>query len=98
MLYVGGGFLQALEGQEDAINGMYRKIERDPRHQGIVVIERSPIESRCFPMWSMGFKYLGVEDSSKREAFRNLIGSGFSSVTRDVKPGTALAMLRKFST
>jgi len=41
---------------------------------------------------------LGFEDSSKREAFRNLMDNGFSSVTRDVKPGAALAMLREFST
>lgn len=98
LLYVGGGFVQALEGEESVVNGMYRKIERDRRHQGIVVIERSPIESRSFPTWSMGFKYLGVGDLSKREAFRNLINNSFDSVTRDVKPGTALAMLREFST
>jgi hypothetical protein len=98
LLYVGGGFLQALEGEETAVAAMYRKIESDPRHQGIVLIERSPIESRSFPTWSMGFKYLGVEDSSKREAVRNLFNYGFSSVTRDVKPGAALAMLREFST
>jgi hypothetical protein len=98
LLYVGGGFLQALEGEESAVTAMYRKIESDPRHQSIVVIDSSPIESRSFPTWSMGFKYLGVEDSSKREAVRNLINNGFSSVTRDVKPGAALAMLREFST
>jgi hypothetical protein len=97
LLYVGGGFLQSLEGEEAAVIEMYRKIETDPRHQGIVVIERTPIESRSFPTWSMGFKYLGVEDSSKREVFRNLINSGFSPATRDVKPGAALAMLREFS-
>jgi hypothetical protein len=39
----------------------------------------------------MGFKYLGVEDSSKREAFRNLMDNGFSSVTRDVKPGVLIS-------
>ena len=98
LVYVGGGFLQSLEGEESAVIEMYRKIECDSRHQSIVVIERSRIESRSFPTWSMGFKYLGVEDSSKREAFRNLINSGFSSVTRDLKPGVALSMLRKFST
>lgn len=98
LIYNGGGFLQALEGEDAVVTAMYRKIESDPRHQNIVLIERSPIESRSFPTWSMGFKYLGVEDSSKRVALRDLITNVFSSENRDVKPGIALAMLREFST
>lgn len=98
LIYIGGGFLQALEGEDAVVTAMYRKIESDPRHQNIVLIERSPIESRSFPTWSMGFKYLGVEDSSKRVALRDLITNVFSSENLDVKPGIALAMLREFST
>lgn len=98
LIYIGGGFLQALEGEDAVVNAMYRKIESDPRHQNIVLIERSPIESRSFPTWSMGFKYLGVEDSSKREAIRDLITNVFSSESRDAKSRIALAMLREFST
>ena len=98
LLYFGGGFLQVLEGEETEINAMYRKIESDPRHQGIVVIERTPVEMRSFPSWSMGFKYLGIEDSSKREAFRNLLSNNIDAITRDVRPGAALALLREFST
>lgn len=97
LLYIEGTFLQALEGDEAAVTGAYRRIEGDPRHQGLVVIQSSPIKSRSFPDWRMGFKYLGAEELSKRDSYRNHINNDFYSKVRDLKPDTALAMLREFS-
>ena len=56
-LLVAGGrrFLQVLEGDEAAVEGVFRRIQQDPRHHGVVILSRKPIDERSFGQWSMGF-------------------------------------------
>jgi hypothetical protein len=56
LLYAGGNFIQALEGQEEAVGALYRTIVEDPRHHSITPLVRSPLEHRLFPRWAMGFR------------------------------------------
>ncbi|MBB6124836.1 hypothetical protein FHS92_002589 [Sphingobium subterraneum] len=57
MLVVGGRrFLQALEGERDVVKMTFDRIARDPRHMGIVTLGDTPIASRSFAQWSMGFE------------------------------------------
>jgi hypothetical protein len=56
LLYVGGNFMQAIEGEPDAVTALYERIEQDPRHHGIKTIVRLPIARRLFSAWSMGFR------------------------------------------
>ena len=55
LLYIDGGFFQVLEGDLDAIDEVYRRILRDPRHSRITLIIREPIAARAFSEWTMGF-------------------------------------------
>lgn len=48
-------FLQALEGSREAINDLYAKLLRDPRHFNVMLLKYDPIELRHFESWSMGF-------------------------------------------
>lgn len=48
-----GRFLQVIEGPSDVLDGLLRRLDRDPRHKDIQVIERAPIETRSFADWSM---------------------------------------------
>jgi Sensors of blue-light using FAD len=48
-------FLQALEGSREAINDLYAKLVRDPRHFNLMLLKYAPIEQRHWSNWSMGF-------------------------------------------
>ena len=56
LLYKDKTFLQVLEGKAENIDTIFQKIEQDPRHFKIKLLEHSqPCEKRFFPNWSMGF-------------------------------------------
>ena len=50
-----GRFVQALEGQEEAVDKMMLEIARDPRHRDLHVYESAPIKLRMFADWDMAF-------------------------------------------
>lgn len=56
VLYFGdGAFLQCLEGDENAIDTLFAKIEKDPRHKDVKLISRKYISVFSFPDWAMKY-------------------------------------------
>ena len=55
LLYRGGNFIQALEGPASAVRATVARIQRDPRHDGIIPLFEGPIEERVFGEWQMAF-------------------------------------------
>ena len=55
-------FLQYLEGDKDELQELYDIIKADPRHGGANQRDFSPIESRIFPSWHMGYKDLSANN------------------------------------
>ncbi|MFT5423138.1 MAG: hypothetical protein ACI89L_000912 [Phycisphaerales bacterium] len=53
LLYAGGIFLQALEGDREVVEAIYAKIAQDPRHTWLKVLQSSEITERMFVGWSM---------------------------------------------
>jgi hypothetical protein len=55
MAYASGYFLQLLEGYEDTVDSLYRKIEKDPRHKGTRLLWEAEVEEekRLFGKWFM---------------------------------------------
>lgn len=49
-----GIYLQALEGGRLAVNAMYGRIQRDPRHQDVMLLHYEEIAERHFGGWTMG--------------------------------------------
>ena len=65
MLYKQGSFMQALEGEEEAVRTLYAAIRADPWHHHVLTLMTLTVPERQFPNWSMGFKDLsavGVAD------------------------------------
>jgi hypothetical protein len=62
LLYRDGFFIQALEGEQKAIEDLYTIISQDKRHKDLILIYEQPIENRRFPDWTMGFHTLNDED------------------------------------
>ncbi|MFZ6749262.1 BLUF domain-containing protein [Undibacterium sp. Ren11W] len=47
-------FMQVLEGGREAINTLYGKILRDPRHTDVVLLHYEEIAERRYSGWTMG--------------------------------------------
>jgi Sensors of blue-light using FAD len=60
-------FLQAIEGEQRAVNEVFARIASDHRHQDIEVLHRGPgFDQRLFGEWSMGFAdFTGAADILK---------------------------------
>ena len=56
LLYVGGNFMQYLEGPKSGLETIYEIIHRDETHSGIIQVSREAIQTRQFGDWSMGFQ------------------------------------------
>lgn len=55
LVFVDGMFLQVLEGEEDTVKDLMKKISEDTRHQDIKVIRGSTVENRTFTNWEMAY-------------------------------------------
>jgi len=56
MVFHDGTFLQALEGEDRAVNEIFARIRIDPRHGDLVVLHRGAgAEQRVFGDWPMAF-------------------------------------------
>ncbi len=56
-----GRFLQVIEGTPAALDRLMRRLDGDPRHTHISVIDRAPIETRSFEGWSMASARISPE-------------------------------------
>ena len=48
-------FCQVLEGEHATVLQTFARINRDPRHEDVVMVEMVPITERLFGAWSMGY-------------------------------------------
>ena len=46
-------YIQVIEGPAQALDGLLRRREGDPRHRDIVLFGREPITARLFSRWTM---------------------------------------------
>ena len=53
MCFLDGVYLQFLEGEAAAVDALYQKIEKDPRHTEVKMLVHEPIAQRGYPNWSM---------------------------------------------
>jgi hypothetical protein len=55
LLYKNDVFQQILEGPEEAVNSLFQKIKKDPRHHDVVKATDGFQAKRQFTDWSMGY-------------------------------------------
>ena len=73
LLYKDGNILQILEGEGAAVNELFAHIERDARHQGVIVLLNEPVDERAFPEWSMGFRDLADPELAHLAGYNALL-------------------------
>ena len=69
LIYSDGTFMQVLEGPEKEVDDTYARIKKDTRHNNITLLERSSIDERQFPDWSMGFKSLNRKQLERIQGY-----------------------------
>lgn len=53
LVYFNDRFFQVLEGEADAVDRLMARLEADPRHRSISVVERREVATPSFPSWRM---------------------------------------------
>ena len=71
LLYGDGSFVQALEGEPPAVEKLLRKIKRDPRHRGFLILLDHVVPRRDFEGWSMGFQQVSHRELDAIAGFHN---------------------------
>ena len=56
LIYTRARFAQILEGPGEAVDALMEKIERDPRHERVTVVDVRETRRRRFDSWSLGYK------------------------------------------
>lgn len=57
-------YVQVLEGSGGDIDRLLRRLETDPRHRDIVIMDRRPVEARSFGGWAMASARITPEAGS----------------------------------
>ena len=73
LLYRDGFFMQALEGELEAIESLFDVIKQDARHRDVLLIYKKPIKQRGFPDWTMGFNKIADADMQSIEGYTNFL-------------------------
>jgi hypothetical protein len=84
LLFLDGGFLQILEGEERAVRELYTRVANDPRHRNAQVMLDREIPCRAFPDWSMGFERPCMDDPETAGMF----GVAREAIHGRLSPGT----------
>ena len=62
LLYHNHEFIQIIEGEEKIVRELYARIEKNPMHDNIILLNESNINSKAFGSWSMAYYQLGSDD------------------------------------
>jgi hypothetical protein len=95
LLYTDGNFFQVLEGEPDSVEGLYKKLQLDKRHQQLTMIVREPIAKRYFADWSMGFSSVTPEELRQLDGLNDFFRDGSCFVGLD--SGRAKKLLAAFA-
>ena len=88
--------MQLLEGEESAVNSLYRKIEKDRRHTEIKLLLKEPITHRNFSNWTMGFKSIDKLKEMNPEIINSFLTDDFNFSVYQQNPYRALGFLETF--
>lgn len=95
LLYGKECFMQVLEGEADEVDQLIAHIKKDSRHTNVDVIVRTPIKSRDFGMWSMGYRVVN-ENAKHYPAFVDFFSKVGESKPADTD-SLALQVLKLFA-
>ena len=93
-LQIDGNYLQYLEGPKDNLDIIYRIIQQNEQHSGLIMITRDAIESRQFGDWPLAYYAMDGRDDVGSPDERKLIEK-MQELPGD-NPSAALIVLKSF--
>jgi beta-xylosidase len=96
LLYKDGNFMQALEGEEAAVQALQARIELDRRHHGMVTICSGQTETRQFEQWSMAFVDLGTQAGELPAGYSRFLDTPLTDPLFAQAPGRCRELLNLF--
>lgn len=96
LLYKDGNFMQVIEGDEEAVRGLYARIEADPRHGGEITLQQGFTERRQFPDWSMGFRDLNAPEERSTSGYSEFLNAPLTGREFSGDPSRAQKLLLTF--
>lgn len=96
LLYKDGNFMQALEGPEIAVRGLYKRIEADRRHRGLVVLDCGTHETRQFARWNMAFHDLSEGRGEMPSGYSRFMDEPMNAPAFVQQPGRCHELLQIF--
>lgn len=75
LLFFNNEFVQILEGEKEIVNILFEKINKDPRHNYVMLLNEEETEERIFENWNMAF--LNLDDENLKEQERALFIKNF---------------------
>jgi hypothetical protein len=95
LLYQGGNFIQLLEGEAAAVDAVYARVMKDPRHHSVLRMLDNESPERLFPDWSMAFRpAASLGDELKQEIADFIIRAPQEAATTDGR--RALRLISSF--
>ncbi len=96
LLYMDGKFMQALEGEQETVLALYRRIAMDDRHTKVTTLIKFAIPARSFPEWSMGFANIDKIEAENRAGFSPFLLPSFEDRSYFDTPHQAVRLLQRF--
>ena len=91
LMFVGGAFVQVLEGDGPAVEAVFERICRDTRHRRLLLHDFSTIDRRVFDDWSM----VAFEGDDEARALFPTVSDGRSFSHRNrLSADTAVDLMR----
>jgi hypothetical protein len=94
LLYVERNFFQVLEGEPDAVDAVFERICRDPRHTRVTRIIHEPIADRDFGDWTMGYASLSIRELAQHAGINDFFTR--ATCVEQLGPGRAKKLLQAF--
>lgn len=94
LIYSGGQFLQALEGDASDVDAIFSRIAVDPRHRDVHMFLDHNIPSRTFSDWSMGFAITDLAEINVRTGAVSL--NNLADIYRHVSDELVLELMIGF--
>ena len=80
LLYKDGNFMQVLEGEYKAVSELYETIEGDPRHIGVHLLIKRPIDERTFGDWQMAFVDIAEVNVNELDGYNDFLENPFQQI------------------
>ncbi len=96
LLYCEGLFIQAIEGEQQQVEALYRRICEDPRHHMVTTLLKRPIERRRFNEWEMGYYGPFADDLADEAGFTDFLTVGLLRDELIKQPSLAMKLLMSF--